>query len=287
MKKLKLSIILFMTFMSFSIKSYANINVAFTIDNNYPSYTLLTINSILMNNKSKSTYTFWVIENDVTEENKAMMKEFVEDNHQKINFINISLDDITKGKELYKNSYASYVTNIGVARILLPKILPQDIDKILYLDSDTLAISDLKELYDMDISDYGAAMAKDHISAFNISENKPPYFNSGVILINADYWRENNITQKMITYIQDNEELQFPDQDAVNKVLRGKIFKLEQKWNNLVNDMGNTLTSINDGGILHYFGITKPWHITSDRKNAVKIYYEYWDKYKETAKPKQ
>ena len=90
----------------------------------------------------------------------------------------------------------------------------------------------------------------------------------------------------MMTYIQDNEKLLYPDQDAINEILRGKIKRLDQKWNNQVNDMGNPLVSAKEGGIFHYIGNIKPWHLSPNKSNEIKIYYEYWDKYKEAVKNK-
>lgn len=64
MKKI-IAIIVFMFLFVLPVRA-ENINVAFTIDNNYPIFTMLVINSILRNNTSNSDYTFYVIENNLT-----------------------------------------------------------------------------------------------------------------------------------------------------------------------------------------------------------------------------
>lgn len=264
----------------FGLKSYAVINVAFTIDNNYPLYTMLTINSILLNNKSNSDYKFWIIENNVTDYNKEEMRNFVQKRGQKIEFIDI--DNVLKGYNEYmysNNQWANHITKIGIARIYLPEVLPKDVKKVLYLDGDVLVISDLKELYDTDISKYAAALAKNNME-FHIKpkDKRPCYYNSGVILINLDDWRKNNYTHQMEDYIAKNV-LDFPDQDSINYVLRGKIKMLDQKWNNQVEDKG-TLVWINNGGIIHYIGGYKPWHVPAYayKKPLVALYYKYWNK---------
>lgn len=278
MKIVKLFIVLFITLICFNIKSYAEINVAFTIDNNYPIYTLLTINSILVNNTSNSDYHFWVIENNVTARNKKLMQKYVKKRNQKIDFIHISTDKIDRGSELYEHSlFAKHVSNMGAARIVLPDVLPQDIHKILYMDSDILVISDLKELYDTDISKYAAAMARNNSDVFEqVPEDKPSYFNSGVILINLDYWRKNNVSTKMLDCIHKNK-LVFPDQDAINIILQGKVKKLDQKWNNQTNFLTTPLVPIDNGGIIHFIGSIKPWNVNPGRTPEVKIYYKYWN----------
>ena len=100
--------ILFLIIFLFPLKSYANINVVFTIDNNYPIYTMLLINSILKNNISNSKYTFWVIEPDITPKNKAKMKKFVEDFGQEINFIDIVFFNILQNVVSYTNNRNSF-----------------------------------------------------------------------------------------------------------------------------------------------------------------------------------
>lgn len=280
MKIFKKLLGLFITFIiCFNIKTYAEINVAFTIDNNYPIYTLLTINSILLNNKSDSDYTFWIIENDVTPKNKNFMTKYVEERNQKINFINVSMDNVDKGEHLFKNSmWASHVTRIGNARILLPEILPKNVDKVLYMDSDTLVLSDLKELYDTDIKNYAAGMTRNNSDVFdNKKEIRPYYFNSGVILMNTNYWRKMNATKKMISYLQ-NHELQLADQDTINAVLRWRIKKVDQKWNNQTAGLGRPLVPSDNGGIIHYIGGLKPWMAQPNHSPEVKLYYNYWNK---------
>lgn len=67
-----------------------NINVAYNIDNNYVPYTLVSISSILRNNKSKSNYTFYILENSITKYNKAKMFAFVKLKGQNIEFVDVN-----------------------------------------------------------------------------------------------------------------------------------------------------------------------------------------------------
>lgn len=269
--------ILFCSFMNCTCM--ARNNVVFTIDNNYPVYTLLTINSILLNNKSKSEYTFWIVENNISNINKKIMKNFVNSRHQKINFININTNNIDDGKNLYKATpWSGHVTRIGTARLYIPELLDKE-SKALYLDSDLLVISDLNELYQTDISGYGVALCKDTIERYRkkIQYTGPTYYNSGVILMNLDYLRKMNATQKMINYIKNNN-LFYPDQDSINTVLRKHIKPLNQKWNNQTSELGHPFVSIKNGGIIHYIGSVKPWNVQPNLTHEVRLYYNYWDK---------
>ena len=185
--------------------SFANkaekINVAFTIDNNYPIFTLLSINSILKNNVSNSDYMFYIIENNLTDKNKKKMEKFVKKRNQEIEFINID-KPLLKNKELYVHDHCKHVTEIAMARVYLPEILSNDINKVIYLDADTLVLTDLKELYNEDLHGFVAGMVLDISGKVDFKNKifsfKKDYYNSGVILIDLKKAREENSTQNFV-----------------------------------------------------------------------------------------
>ena len=273
----------------------AHIDIAFTIDNNYPVFTLLAINSILKNNYSESDYTFYVVENNVTDKNKEMMRKFVEKNHQKIEFINVDTYIIDQGKNFFK--FSGRITPIAFARILLPDLLP-NLDKVLYLDSDILVTTDLKPLFETDIRNYNAGMALNIAQdngALDLYKFKHGYYNSGVILMNLKKGRQENSPQKMIEFLRKNEAKfdfnkdayddfspdqkksywLYPDQDLINIVWDGKIKKLPQKWNNQC-IQGNTSADPFEGGIIHYIGSLKPWEFMDYSGLYTYLYMDYW-----------
>ena len=108
-------------------KPSTTINVAFTIDNNYPIYPMLAINSLLVNNYSASDYHFFIVENDITEKNKNKMREFIKEVNKitefnsKIDFVHIDTDTIDKGNNLF--GFSNRITPIAIARIVLPDLL--------------------------------------------------------------------------------------------------------------------------------------------------------------------
>ena len=87
-------------------------------------------------------------------------------------------------------------------------------DKILYLDVDTMCLSDIGQLYDTDIAgfEYGAVL--DHMGKFWIS---PTYCNSGVLLLNLPRLRETKLLQRCRDYIE-GHRLVMPDQTALHRL---------------------------------------------------------------------
>ena len=269
MKKLLISIAIMFVVPIFVFAQ--EINVVFSIDNNYPLFTMLAINSILQNNDSNSHYNFYIVENNVTEKNKARMEKYVVDRGQSIEFINIDTSVIDDG-ETFTGFNPGHITKIAMARILLPDLLPKNIHRVIYLDSDICVFSDLKELYNADLGDNLAGLVLDREQTYYLDKFslKNGYYNSGVIVIDLDKWRKAN----MVDTGSANFVFKYPDQDLINILLNGKIKSLPKKWNTFF----NTIPVVTkDVGIVHYIGPIKPWHYPADYSNTYRAYYKSWN----------
>lgn len=165
-------------------------------------------------------------------------------------------------------------------RLFLTDRLPQ-LDRILYLDADTLILDSVRPLWEMDLGDYYAA------AVCNVLEpelNHRPrllglrtvtdYFNSGVMLMNLDMMRRDRIAQQVLeTARRHGDSLMWQDQDPLNMVLAGRWVRLHPRWN-----CQNSLfyfphareiyseQAIREAcwhpAILHFEGpaLAKPWH---------------------------
>ena len=110
-----------------------------------------------------------------------------------------------------------------------------NIDRVIYLDCDTLVLKSLVELWEMDINENIIAAVNEsmgylHKRLIGLS-NDIPYCNSGVILIDVNKWKKNNIDEKIIDFLGSRRILEYPDEAAMNNVLQGKIQYLPAKYN--------------------------------------------------------
>lgn len=300
MKKfiLTLFIILVMPLTSFA-KPVNLINVAFTIDNNYPIYTLLAINSILYNNYSSSNYHFYIVENNITDKNKKLMRSYVENVNKsklfdtKIDFIHIDTDTIDKRENLF--AFSNRITPIAIARIMLPDLLPKDVEKVIYLDGDILVTADLKDLYTIKLGRYpfGMAMNISQMGEALKDNNIDLYYNSGVILMDLKRCRQTKTSERMLTYLNknmdkflyDNTDIKnnagkflYPDQDLINVVLDKEIKTIPQRWNNqTISGVYMVELGSNSGSIIHYIGPNKPWNFNKPYNKVELLYMKYWD----------
>ena len=284
---------LFITFIILLVTNIASaaerINVAFNIDNNYVTYMLLSVNSILKNNKTNSDYTFYILETGITQKNKNFIKNYVEKRHQKVEFVSVD-DLIPKDIELYKGK--GTITPVAIARIFIPEIVGKKAEKIIYIDADTLITEDLSKLYNLDLSDNYVGMIIDKQNkALKNYFNLDSYYNSGVILLNTQKWQKDNLTQKLLTCLKENNDTvsssSLDDQNLINLVLSGKIKPLPIKWNDQIlyytRDSKDIISIYNTDfkGIIHYVAShNKPWLTVHDSKYhpaMYRIYYDYWN----------
>lgn len=177
-------------------------------------------------------------------------------------------------------------------RLFIAKILPIALKKVIYLDVDTIVCQSLLPLCDINLGGYPIAAAPDcNIECSDFSErlNYPKdngYFNSGVLLINLEYWRTHNVLNDCIEYTKLHaDSIIYADQDILNYVFRESKMILPIKYNLQSGFLWNERNfsakycqeveqTINNPVILHFTGAHKPWH-TSCRHPYLSTYMKY------------
>lgn len=207
-------------------------HIAFCINNKFTMPCGVFILSILHYNKFP--LCFHVLHRDLTEENIDKLKQTVSSySNAQIEFhkVDSSYDSKLIVREGERLSVETYY------RFFIPELLP-NVDKVLYLDCDMLCCNDFSDIFNIDIENIPEAMVIDEktkeISKYNRLDLdfSNDYFNAGVMYINLDYWRKNNETEKLLSFVTKNPELCVcHDQDAVNKLHEGKIQYMPLKYN--------------------------------------------------------
>jgi lipopolysaccharide biosynthesis glycosyltransferase len=170
-------------------------------------------------------------------------------------------------------------------RLLLPEIIPETYDRVIYLDTDLIILADLETLWTMEFGDYYMLAAMDaanrslswpqHLKHLDLKKmgvtEEDKYLQSGVLVIDLKKWRAEGIAEQVIQFIADHTELPYPDQDALNFVLAGKWYELDPRWNQIpVAHRFNSWQEspyteqqlfevVNHPFIIHYGSKPKPW----------------------------
>lgn len=167
-------------------------------------------------------------------------------------------------------------------RALVASSLPEDVSKVLYLDSDLLIRRDIHDLWTIDMRGYTILAVQDSFVPFlpehccppdDSPEARRPYFNSGVMLIDLDAWRAGGLEQRYGDALRQTRGVtRWADQDALNACLVGQWGALPPTWNRqfalqLLPDWQFSPhgerefhEAVNEPAIVHFCTRTKPWH---------------------------
>ena len=217
------------------------IRLAFATDANYLHRTGVALHSILKHASRPVEAT--ILYSGLSDADKEHLLGACRPFAAKIHFAEI---DIQKLRDLpvfsRSMSYAAYF------RLLLPELVPPDLDKILYLDSDIVCCGDIAPLWETDVSAHAVASVREPILVderrrgliqrmIHSREDvhalgEACYLNSGVMLINVNRWRSAGITERVLEWRRRNSHLtMLYDQDALNAVICGDWLQLSVRWN--------------------------------------------------------
>ncbi|WP_394186454.1 glycosyltransferase family 8 protein [Metabacillus halosaccharovorans] len=248
-----------------------NLSVVYSSDNNYAQHVGVSMLSLFENNIKFNSITVYLIENNVSHDNKNKLKLICKDYQRSIVFI--SFKEISNKLQIdIRNS----ISISAYARLFLPSVIDKKTEKILYLDCDSVINSSLEDLWNINICNYYVAGVKDTVSdetklKVNMEINQP-YINSGMLLINLKKWREDDIEKRFIEFINlYNGDVFHHDQGTINGVLHKKFLLLHPKYNAMT-----TFFTMTRDEIIKYYGLND-YYSESELKEAINnpVYIHY------------
>ncbi|MDU5535240.1 MAG: glycosyltransferase family 8 protein, partial [Anaerococcus sp.] len=214
-------------------------NILVSCDTNYIKPLKTMFYSLFLTNKTN--IDIYIMHSSISDENIKLLEDFVkEQSNNKARLINVRVEDEFSGALT-----TFYYTSEMYYRLLAYKYLPEDLDRVLYLDPDILVLNSLETLYKSDFCD-NLFMAAIHTIPTVQSANKARlkvtseksdivnYYNSGILMINLARARQNSYEDKIVKYINSTPKagLMMPDQDLLNVVFRKEIKEIsELKYN--------------------------------------------------------
>ena len=249
-------------------------NILVTINSQYINQLNILLNSIQKSNKDEK-FNIYILNRDLNQKQIEEVKKRLNLEKFYINDIKIKEKEIME-LPIYEQRYPLEI----YFRIFAAKYLPNDIDRVLYLDADTLVINKLDELYYMDFEgNYFIATThiRKMIHRFNEIrlgiEKDEPYINTGVLLMNLKELRKIKIEKEVTDFIQKSKKkLILPDQDIISTIYGDKIKLVDDLKYNLGDrnlnyyNLNNPKAKIGmkwickNTVIIHYFGRNKPWN---------------------------
>lgn len=253
------------------------IPIFFAVDDKYIPFLAVVLKSVIDNSSTENNYEIKILYTNVLKENMLKIKKYEQENVT-IEFVDLN-KQLTEVKEkLYTRNYFS---NTTYYRLFIPELYPQ-YEKALYLDSDTIVLADVAELYNEDIENNLVAAVSDGavqtIEVFQEYVEKVVgvidynnYFNAGVLLMNLEELRKYKFQDKFLYLLEKVRFEVAQDQDYLNRLCKGRVKLLNGAWNKMP-VMGKDDKEIK---IVHFNLGFKPWHFDNV------LYQEYFWKYAE------
>lgn len=262
-----------------------NVAIAVAANDYFIPYCATFLKSVAEHGNSKKNYDILLLSQDVSDVNIKKMEKLLSA------WENVSLRVIDPSVliDQYTFHIRGHFSKETYYRLVLPELLP-NYDKVLYLDSDMIAMDDVAKIYDENVDGYLLAACHDADTAglYNGYEKdkkrytdkvlklKEPYqyFQAGVLLLNLKEFRKRYTTKQILDFAV-SENWQLLDQDILNKLCEGAVKYIDMSWNVMVDFTGVRISQIialaprwlnemyqearKNPKIIHYAGPQKPW----------------------------
>ncbi len=267
--------------------------IAMSSSNEYVPYLSVCLQSLVEYSSPNNNYDIIIFERGITQENKEILSHQISCSNISLRFIN-PMPIISQ----YDLKFPSHYNLECYFRLTSPLIL-NNYSKLIFTDVDLIFEEDIAKLYNKEIHNaLGACQDLVYCSFLDTPElditkyakeeleltNPYKYFNTGVMLLNLEYFRNNNIPEKLLNMA--NERLyKILEQDILNKFFKENITYLEDAWNfptmnpKYLEFMKNTQEEYQDRyniarknpNIIHWAGRGKAWNNPNED-----LAYKWW-----------
>ncbi len=251
-------------------------NIVYTTDDNFIKQVTTSLVSLYENNKTE--VNVYMLLKNVSESNKQILNQTAEAYNQVISLIDLKNIDEYFGQSINTGGW----NDIVLSRLFLDKILPNEVERVIYIDGDTIVRGALLELWNVDLKDNILGAVVEPVISSKRKEilgldSKSSYYNAGVLLIDLKQWKAKDAGNRIINYYAEHGYKLFAnDQDAINGELKNEIQTIDIKYNynntfhyypyyflkkrdkNLP-DKEQYRDSVNNPCIIHYLGEERPW----------------------------
>lgn len=250
--------------------------IFFACDEKFVKYTTVAIKSIMENASRSRKYHIYILHMGIGI--PAMNRvTAMADNEFEIDFVDVSEKMASIADKLPVRDYYSSTTYY---RLFIPEMFPE-YRKAIYIDSDTIVVGDISQLYDQKLGKKYAGVCPDRVVAQTdilgdyvekvLGIKRDKYFNAGVMLMNCTQFRENHLLDEFIEMLHTYLFVVAQDQDYLNLICKDQVVYVDPKWNAQV--FGDLVCHPDEAGILHFNMAAKPWHYEDCR--LAKYFWKY------------
>ena len=209
------------------------IDVLYQFNEKYAPYAGVSMTSLFENNRHFDEIRVFILGEGLEEKSIGKFHQLSKKYHRSILFINTDslLETMREmGLPSYRGSYAANM------RLFLSGLLEESVNRLLYLDADTIIDGSLDGLVSLEMGTYPLAMAMDSLVRKHKKRlgfrKEDYYYNSGVIFFQMKEWEKRKCSERIMEHIKNvRSHYPSPDQDLLNVVCKNEIFTLNPKYN--------------------------------------------------------
>lgn len=271
-------------------------NVIYSSDDNYARHVGISITSLYEENQEAEDLTVFLIDDDISAENHQKLDDIARKYHRDIHYIPFA--NFKKRLQL-NNKWELPIS--AYARLFVAEMVPETVDRLLYLDCDTVICDSLEDLWNTDLQGNTIGAVEDVASCVFWEETgieqQFRYFCSGVILIDLKKWRDTNAQERLLDYLDSrNGVVRHHDQTILNGVFWNDCYLLHPKYDALtpvfIMSYQNLKAyfklwdqyyskrefedSVRNPAIIHFTSsnVGRPWE--NNKHPKAKVYQKYW-----------
>lgn len=212
-------------------------DVVYASNDNYARHLAVSMYSLMDNNQVADEIRVFVLAVDLSQESQDKLKAVAARFQRKLEII--PMGELAERFPYPVDTGAFDISAMG--RLFVGTALPPEVERVLYLDCDTVVLSSLAKLWKTDLKGrlLGGVMEPTIYpqvrEAIGLKE-EDPYFNSGVLLIDLTAWRRERAEEKLVDFYGKLGGKTFAcDQDTLNGALRGRVKALPPRYNFFTN----------------------------------------------------
>ncbi len=259
----------------------SEMDICYVMDDNFAKPTAVSINSMLRNSEPDDKFNIHVVDLGITDEHKSQLEKLKITKDFNIDFTKF---DISVFRDLRNYSCGKSV----YIRYMFYELFP-NINKLIYIDGDTVVKGSLKDMWNIDMTNY-------------YWSGIPHFFGSidthccGVMLLNLEKFREDKLKDPLLSITRENQPRRyFTEEYAMGAICKGHIYELPLKYNMHVSSLNKKsrlvhrwkdqlLEESKETVIWHYAQRLKPWKISresfmDDEKYDGDIWDTWWDEF--------
>jgi lipopolysaccharide biosynthesis glycosyltransferase len=224
-------------------------------DDNYVRGVAAAIRSAIASLPAHRAARIFVLDGGIREVSKARLCRSWNAANVTVEWLSPDLDAI---RDMPVSDHVSLATYL---RILLAELMPSDVERAIYLDADTIVLRNLEHLWSIPLDGMYCAATQDafapvldpaialshplHAMTLPGVDPRPipnyrelglsptaPYFNAGIMLVNVDRWRREQVACRALECLRDNAgQVRWWDQYALNTLFTGQWKIVDPRWN--------------------------------------------------------